>query len=452
MLPRANRGVCRTALVWLRGLCESLSGKGEFAVRTRYLRAHAFADGLAVTAVPRPCKGSNANPVSYRFVVQERSPVTSLVRSTACRVWLLMLPLALGQSQSRPSYITSEEYCRKIPDSPLCRDGRPINLKPLTQPLKVQIPVPKNLGGGSSSAPRGASPTRSQAAAAAAAGDWRKPMSAEPLPPGEVRRRLEERDPGLMVAIRPKALLESKWMGQTVMGVDTTAEQAQQAGAVAEVRITMSLGTDNLPHSFILFNGETEALAKIGETFRSRGVTACFVDVNHLLLWQYGDVTAAVSRIVARQGTKSAAGKPEEAKESADIEMSMRRDFFRAQPAAVAGLPEGVNGISIAMRVRDRLHYELLLSTVDAAAAARLMEQANAHAWRVLGGTSAGQVPEFLKDVKAEKTARGILLTFAVDPALLPPAVVDQLRSGLGPLREALGLPAVQKKAVIHGL
>jgi hypothetical protein len=359
---------------------------------------------------------------------------------------LVLAPAALAQLPPRIGYSSHEEYCRQNPKMPTCIDGSQFKLKPLWGTLP----------------PRQTGQQPAPASRQAPARDWRIPMSPEPLPAGQAQSRLPHAHPGVLLSLRPEALVESKWLGSLIFGAEGAPAQARQgAAAIQEVRLAVGSGANGRMGALILWSAPPAVLAGIGDSFRAKGVTACFVDANTLLIGEYYDVSAAVQRMLAPEAPRTNSpllpGSRELAQE-ADFWLTARREFAEAnRKAAGAGgfLPEGVTGVSVRVRLRENLQIEMLMHTAGPTVANKLLADANRELIKALAPEEAGALPpEFLKTMKATRTPHGVKMELTIGPSQLPAPLVEQLRSAFAPLREALSGPApqTQKKAVIHGL
>ncbi len=142
-------------------------------------------------------------------------------------VLALILGAALfAQRPPKIGYSSQEEYCRENPKMPTCIDGSKLNLKGLTQSapgIKVK--------------PQAAPAARPRHEVR----DWRIPMSAQPLPAGQAQAHFPPPSAGILISVRPKALLGSKLLGNLAASSEP-AESSQALEAAVdldEVRVAV---------------------------------------------------------------------------------------------------------------------------------------------------------------------------------------------------------------------
>jgi len=287
-------------------------------------------------------------------------------------------------------------------------------------------------------------------------------MSAAPLPAGQAMARLPHSNAGVLLSVRPKALLGSKWLGNLVFGPEGASALATAAPALPdEVRLSVASGTDGRMSVLMLFSAPPPALVNVGDAFRRKGVTACFVDLNTLLAGEYADVSAAVQRMLAPQGAPTGPSPlpgSEEMAQAADVWLTVRREFAEAMlrsRGSGVNLPAGVSGISLAMRLRESLDLDALIHTTNAAVADKLLADVHRDLPNALALAQAGgSPPELLKKLKAAKTRRCVMMGLSIELSEIPAPLVEQLRSALAPIRGVLPDSGTEqkKKPTIHNL
>ena len=373
---------------------------------------------------------------------------------------LVLTPAAFSQRFPKIGYPNHEEYCRENPKMPTCIEGPRFNIKDWAMP-PVGIPnLPKaGVRTRSGTAPRqqGAAGRPQQETR-----DWRIPMSAVPLPAGQAQARLPHANAGVLLSVRPKALLGSKWLGNLVFGPEGAPALATQGAALPdEMRLAVAPGTAGQMRMLMLVSAPPAVLVNVGDALRKKGVTACFVDVNTLLAGEYRDVSAAVQRMLGPQGAQtgpSPLSGSEEMAQAADVWLTVHREFaeemLRSRGSS-AILPAGISGITLTMRLRESLDLDALIHTTNAAVADKLLADAHRDLPNAVALAHGGSAPpEFLKKLKAAKTRHGVMMGLSIELSEIPAPLVEQLRSALAPIRGVLPDAGTEqkKKPTIHNL
>jgi hypothetical protein len=355
---------------------------------------------------------------------------------------------AFAQSPPKIGYRNLEEYCRENPKMPNCMDSSKWNLKGLNQPNPAYKP---KRPAAVQQPPR-------------AVRDWRVPMSAEPLPAGQAQAHFPHPSSGMLISVRPKALLESKLLANLAARLTggETSQGAQPAVVLEEIHLAIGSTASGQKSILMMVSAPTAALARIGDDVRSKGITACFVDATTLLVGAYADVNDAVQRILPPKGTRGGAPSPlpgsAEIAKDADFWLAARREYAKLNQkdgTTAPGLTAGVTGITMGLRVREGLDLDVLLHTKDPSVADKLLADANREILRALNLEPAPPVAlDFLKSLNAAKTPNGLSMKLSIKPEEIPAPLMEQLHTVLASLRDVLAksAPPARTKPAIHVL
>lgn len=279
--------------------------------------------------------------------------------------------------------------------------------------------------------------------------DWMRPRLAKPLAPNWPRWTFAPADASALVGMKLSSLIHSPALA-TLLGPEL-AKQWQAVGAAAppvdEVWISIRMLPGQKTEAVMLVMGQ--GVESMAADLWARGVTVCFLDKNAFLTGEWNAVNRALARVVA--GVAGPMGKRAgELWANNDVWMIAGRGMVnqvlppaKVSPAGAASL----TGASIGMSLQKQIAVEMLLTAATPADTERLAASLSKSPDNV--GLGAATV---------QKTAGGVSVRAALDPAQLPEEFRRQMADQIRPVFDMVGPPPAVSQAtkqnaiVIQGL
>lgn len=244
-----------------------------------------------------------------------------------------------------------------------------------------------------------------------------------------------------------KPLLASPLFKDLFAGAGAETLQAATA-PVDEVWIAMRNNAQRRPEAVLLLLGPD--LETVGADLRSKGVTVCFVDRHAMLAGEWSAVDRALARVLAP--ASAASGVDRRARElwvNDDVWFIADRSLVSAMTgAAHSALPGDVTRLSLGINLGEKLTFDVLLHTSDAAGAARVAARFKDQP--VLPG-----LPEGVGAAQLEKLPGGVRAHATLDLTQMPDGVRAQMREQFQPVMDMIRNSSrrpVANAVVIEGL
>jgi hypothetical protein len=339
----------------------------------------------------------------------------------------LVLPFLLGSiaAMGQPSpwdLKLPKPDCKVTPWLDSCPDHdkfmKPIQLAPLYVPP--------------TSTPRHAAPSPSAPPGPVSNVDWRKPLSAEPLPANWPRWRFAPSDASLVFGMKLPALLRSKVVHELDGGADFDPSKL----AAEEVWISMRENhPPQAPESVMLLIGPT--LYPIATSLRSKGFTVCFLDARSVLAGEWNAVNRAVQRVL---GEAAPAGSGEKR----TSELWANSDVLLLPGRKWTPEPETVSRLEVGVSVKEKLNFDMHLRIAKPVDAERLVD-------RFRKDPAELDLPNGATGVEIRKLADGVSVRASLDAGSLPDALRRQISGQLKPVLE-LGQAATAPQRAAGGV